>query len=187
MKMTHALICIDFINEMVGVDGKLAQKGYLDFCQRHKTLEHLAQLQAETRNSGGKVIHVHLGFASDYADHPAHSLLIGGARNAGILKIGSQSATIHPNVQPHDEDILLIKRRISAFYDTGLATVLSSLGVTSVTIAGVSTDLAVQSAARDAHDRDFKVTVVANSCAAASDEDHENALSNISKFATVTR
>ena len=95
--MTHALICIDFINEIVG-DGKLAQKGYTVFAAEHDSLKKIAELQADVRASGGRVIHVHLGFCNDYADHPAKSPLLGGARAGGILQVGTPSVAIHPAV-----------------------------------------------------------------------------------------
>jgi nicotinamidase-related amidase len=183
--MSKALICIDFINEIVGENGKLAAKGYFDFVSRHNTLINLARLQAEIRESGGRVIHVHLGFENDYADHPASSPLLGGARNAGILKLNTPSTTLHPRVAVQANDIEIAKKRISAFYGTSLDVVLKSLNISDIWIAGVATDIAVQSAARDAHDRDFSVTVIADACAAASDTDHEIAIKNIAKFAKI--
>ncbi|UTP39783.1 cysteine hydrolase [Phenylobacterium sp. LH3H17] len=181
--MTKALICIDFINEIVGSDGKLAAKGYHAFVERHGTLGKLAALQSAIRAEGGRVIHVHLGFSPDYADHPAASPLFGGARAGGILQLGSRSTEIVPEVAPRDGDIVIAKKRVSAFYATTLELTLRSLGITEVTIAGVATDIAVQSAARDAHDRDFAVSVAQDASAAASDEDHAGALANLSKIA----
>ncbi len=183
--MKKALICIDFIKEIVGAEGKLSGKGYLAFTEQHNTLSNLANAQTEMRNSGGRVIHVHLGFANDYADHPSKSLLLGGARNGGILKLGSVSTEIHPVVAPQSDDLVIVKKRISAFYGTSLELALRSLEVDEVLIAGVATDLAVQSAARDAHDRDFTVSILANSCAAANDQDHNEAIKNLAKFATI--
>jgi nicotinamidase-related amidase len=183
--MTTTLICIDFINEIVDSAGKLASKGYYAFTQKHGTLVNLAKRQAEIRSSGGRVIHVHLGFATDYVDHPSGSPLLGGARAGGILKLGTPSTAIHHAVAPHDQDIVIVKKRISAFYGTSLEIALRSIGPTELIIAGVATDLAVQSAARDAHDRDFVVRIAADCCAAASDQDHATALLNLAKFAKV--
>lgn len=183
--MTTALVCIDFINEIVDASGKLAGKGYSAFVQKHGTLEKLARKQAEVRGGRGRVIHVHLGFAQDYADHPAKSPLLGGARAGGILKLGTPSTAIQSSVAPQSPDIVLVKKRISAFYGTGLDLLLRTIGCDHLIIAGVATDLAVQSAARDAHDRDFPVEIAAECCAAASDEDHEIALKNLGKFARI--
>ncbi len=183
--MTTALVCIDFINEIVDSTGKLASKGYYAFTQKHGTLENLARRQAEVRGAGGQVIHVHLGFAANYTDHPASSLLLGGARAGKILLLGTPSTAIHTSVAPQGGDIIMVKKRISAFYGTSLELTLRSLGTSELIIAGVSTDLAVQSAARDAHDRDFVVKIASDACAAATDQDHDVALQNLAKFTKV--
>lgn len=183
--MLKALICIDFINEIVGESGKLAGKGYYDFVSRHDTLNNLAAEQAAVRGSGGKVIHVHLGFSGDYSDHPGSSPLLGGARAAGILQVNTDSTTFAAEVSPKEGDIVIVKKRISAFFGTNLEQILRNLEVSNVLIAGVATDIAVESAARDAHDRDFQVEVVSSCCAAANDDDHSNALKTMQKFASV--
>lgn len=183
--MSTALLCIDFINEIVNPRGKLAAKGYAAFAESHGTLTKLAARQAAARESSGRVIHVHLGFAPDYSDHPAASPLLGGAKAGGILQLNSWSTEVLDEVGPTGVDLTIVKKRISAFHGTPLELSLRSLGVTTLTIAGVATDIAVQSAARDAHDRDFKVEIAADSCAAASEEDHDQAIANMSKFAKI--
>lgn len=45
----------------------------------------------------------------------------------------------------------------------------------------------VQSAAGDAHDRDYKVFVLANACAAANESDHFQALKIMVKFSYIVR
>lgn len=183
--MAKALVCIDFIHEIIGETGKLARKGYFAFAQKHETLANLSRLQEEFRGAGNKVIHVHLGFAADYSDHPATSPLLGGARANGILRLGTPSVAIVGPVAPKAGDLVISKKRVSAFYGTSLDVALRSLGVTELVIAGVATDLAVQSAARDAHDRDYAVSVASAACAAASDEDHASALATLTKLAKV--
>lgn len=183
--MTEALICIDWIDEIVGADGKLAAKGYRSFIDANGTLDRLAMRQNRARQDGHPVVHVHLGFDHCYGDHPKSSPLLAGARDAGILQIDTPSTTIATEVAPSVGDIVIVKKRISPFYGTSLALTLRSLGISDLVIAGVATDIAVQSAARDAHDRDFRVLVAADCCAAATQSDHEQALANISKFATV--
>jgi len=142
--MNKALVCIDFINEIVGENGKLAARGNYEFVKKHNTLAFLAKFQSEFRESGGQVIHVHLGFEKNYIDHPALSPLLGPIRNAGILKINTFSTTIPEIVAPCECDVEIIKKRISAFYGTDLDIVLKSINVTQLFIAGVATDLAVQ-------------------------------------------
>lgn len=54
------------------------------------------------------------------------------------------------------EDAVVVKHRISPFYATGLEAVLRAQRVERLVIAGVSSTWAVQAAARDAHDRDYR-------------------------------
>ncbi len=49
----------------------------------------------------------------------------------------------------------------------------------------MTTDLAVSSITRDAHDRDIAVTVISDACATISREHHDAALIGIAKLATV--
>jgi nicotinamidase-related amidase len=59
------------------------------------------------------------------------------------------------------------------------------MGVTEVCLAGVATDMVVESTAREAHDHDFSVTVISDCCIAASDEDQARSLKNMEKLATL--
>ncbi|MHB8512659.1 MAG: cysteine hydrolase family protein [Actinomycetota bacterium] len=180
-----SLICIDFINEIVGVGGKLAAKGYRTFVETHGTLQRVAERQQAARDGGEVVIHVGLGFEPNYTDHPSESPILGAAPKAGILQVETMSTAFVEELKPLSGDVVMVKKRLSPFFGTPLEITLRTLGVKTIVLAGVATDLAVQSAARDAHDRDFEVLVAADSCAAASESDHENALANMAKFATL--
>ena len=183
--MKSALVCIDFINEIVSQEGKLAAKGYYDFVHRHDTLSAVAQAQRRFRSEGNLVVHVRLGFSSTYAEHSDCSVLLGKAREFGILQLGKWATDFPATVAPLESDVVLNKHRISAFFGTSLDLILRVGDVEQIYIAGVATDLAVQSAARDAHDRDYGVTVLADCCAAATDADHESSLTVLRKLSSV--
>lgn len=185
MSTTRAVVAIDFIDEIIGRDGRLAAKGYRSFAESNGTLAAAATLLQAARESGDAVVHVRLGFAPGYVDHPAESPLLGAASAIGILLADSDSTRIVTEVEPVPGDIVMTKTRVSPFFGTALELTLRTLGVTTITFAGVATDLAIQSAARDAHDRDFDVVIAADACAAASEDDHRHALATLSKIATV--
>lgn len=63
--------------------------------------------------------------------------------------------------------------------------VLRNNNITDLYICGVATDLAVQAAARDAHDRDFVVHVVEDCCGAANESDHTTSLFPLKKISHV--
>ncbi len=181
-----ALILIDFVNEIVAEEGKLAGKGYAAFVERHETLDRVSDLLKAGRSRGMYIVHVRVGFTSGYPEHPEASPLFGAAKKFGALQFGTWGTEFHTKVVPLKDETVIAKHRVSAFYATPLDLILRSQGIHKVVLVGVATDLAVQSAARDAHDRDYAVTVVADCCAAADDDDHNHALRQLKKIATVT-
>src|SRR2546421_226447 len=76
------------------------------------------------------------------------------------------------------EDLVLAKNRYSALVpgSSTLERVLRSLGMDTVLIAGTKTNVCCESTARDAMMLDFKVVLVADCCAALSDEEHRATL-----------
>ncbi len=184
--METALILIDFINDIVAPDGKLAGKGYADFATRHRTLERVPALLDHARRQGFAVIHVRIGFSPDYKEQPKGSPLFGHADKLGALKLGSWGTEFHPAAAPLPGEAVVVKHRVNAFVGTPLDTLLRTCGVKRVAIAGVSTDVGVQTTARAAHDLDYAVTVVGDCCMAPSDEDHEPTLRMLAKVARVT-
>jgi nicotinamidase-related amidase len=180
-----ALIIIDFINEIIQREGKLAGKGYADYDERHGVLDKANKLLQYGRAAGFLPVFVRVGFSRSYAEHPENSPLFGAARKFGALCLGCPATEFHSKLQPLPEEIVVTKHRVSAFFDTPLELLLRTNKVNRVLIAGVATDLAVQAAARDAHDRDFAVVVISDCCAAANDEDHTASLAVLKKIGTV--
>ena len=131
------------------------------------------------------IVFLRLAFDHSYANQPKLSPVFGKANEFGILKANEWSTEFHASVDFRHSDLVIQKQRVSAFYDTALATLLRNMGVSHVFITGVATDLAVEAAARDAHDRDFSVTVIADACAAATEQDHARSLLFLPKIGSV--
>lgn len=180
-----AVVVIDYINEIIDPKGKLAGKGYAAFNEKHNTLDAVKSLIESARKKQLPVFFVRIGFSPSYTEQPEGSPLFGGAKKYGALQLGSWATEFHPKIAPSQSDVIINKHRVSAFYGTPLDILLKKHQISEVVIAGVATDIAVQSAARDAHDRDYAVTVVSDCCAAASDEDHETSLRVLGKIAKV--
>lgn len=182
--MKRVLLVIDFINEIVATDGKLAPKGYANFIAEHDTFSRLNDAISAFRRAEDPVVFVRLAFQSSYENQPKGSPIFGRAHEFGILADGTWSTEINEAVDYRKGvDLELVKTRVSAFYDTELVKTLHNLGVTDVYIAGVATDLAVEATARSAHDLDFNVKIVTDACAAANAEDHARSLSFLPKVA----
>lgn len=82
-------------------------------------------------------------------------------------------------------DVSVWKVAYSAFFNTQLDWVLRRAGIANVVIAGIVTNGGVASTARDAHMRDYHVSVLADGCAAPTPAMHDAALADLRTVADV--
>lgn len=90
---------------------------------------------------------------------------------------GAPEGQVIPELAPIDNEIVLPKTSSGVFNSTNIDYVLRNLNTRYLIIAGVITDQCVDMAVRDAADRGYLVTVVADACATYSQERHDAALS----------
>lgn len=165
-----ALLVTDMINDLVNTDGDTAYKEEL---RRTRAVENMAHAIAKARAALVPIIYIRIGFSVDYRECPTQSPLFQGAKSAGLFKIGTWGAEVHPLLTPHEGDFDVIKHRVSPFYATSLDAILTTLGVQHIVIGGVSTGGVVLSTAKDSHDRDYQVTILNDCCCAKSEDEHK--------------
>jgi len=182
MKKT-ALVALDFINDIVHPKGKIA--GSAEFIKQHNVIANVNQVIAYARQQQFPCILVKVGFNQQYAECPEQSPLFGRAKQMQALQLNTWGTEFHEDLVTRPEDIVITKHRVNAFYATGLEAVLRANKIEHLLIIGVSTDMAVQTTARDAHDRDYQVTIISKACGAANSENHEATLKLLSRIATV--
>jgi len=83
---------------------------------------------------------------------------------------------IVPQLEPHENEITVIKTTDSALTGTNLRLILHNMGIASVVVAGIFTDQCVSSTVRSLADESFNVVVVDDCCAAATMELHTHEL-----------
>lgn len=87
-------------------------------------------------------------------------------------------------VRPEDHEIL--KPRFSPLANTDLDLQLRARGVDTILLGGISTNLGVESCARDAFDLDYNVVVLSDLCWAADERQHQWSLTQtLPNFARV--
>tara|TARA_Y100000310_G_scaffold138709_2_gene137743 strand:+ start:2582 stop:3160 length:579 start_codon:yes stop_codon:yes gene_type:complete len=185
MKENKAIIVMDYINEIVHPKGKFKGKGYADFIKENNTIENVLNAVEFARKENMKVIYVKVGFSEDYKEQPKDSPLFGKADEFQALKLNTWATEFYEDLDIREEDKIITKHRVSPFYNTDLEKYLEENKVRELYLCGVSTDLVVQSAARDGHDRDYKINVLSDCCAAGSKKDHINSLTTLEKIAKV--
>jgi nicotinamidase-related amidase len=76
-----------------------------------------------------------------------------------------------PELKLAEADVIVVKKKISPFYQTELDQELE--GTTKVVVCGILTNLCVRSFIQEAYDRDMKITVIKDCCAANTAEKQE--------------
>jgi len=104
----------------------------------------------------------------------------GRAHRTGLCQIeGSRGAEIVPELAPLEGEVVVPKRRPSAFFETDLAEQLRSRNVDTLLLAGASMSGCVRATATDAFSRDYLTSVVRECVIDRTDEVHEQNLFDI--------
>jgi biuret amidohydrolase len=120
------------------------------------------------RAHGIRVVHTREGHRPDLADCPPAkrqrgrpALRIGDAGPMGrILVDGQPGNDIVPDLAPRAGETVIVKPGKGAFYATPLDELLRSQQITHLILAGVTTEVCVQTTMREANDRGFECLLV---------------------------
>src|SRR3954447_26413870 len=101
------------------------------------------------------------------------------APGLGILREGSEAVDLDPRLRRRPQDALVVKKGASAFFGTGLASLLTALGADSVVICGATTSGCVRASVVDAVQSGFPVLVARECVGDRADGPHEANLFDI--------
>lgn len=112
------------------------------------------------------VIYVVVGFRAGFPEISPNN------RSFSAIKDTRGKTMINPQplIKPGDDDIVVTKRRVSAFSGSDLEVVLRAQDIRHLILTGIATSGVVLSTVREAADKDYQLTVLADLCA---DFDHE--------------
>jgi nicotinamidase-related amidase len=185
---TTALIVIDMQRDFLDPLGYIGQSG-VDVGVLRAAIPNVQRLLAAARSAGIRIIHTREGHRPDLADlNPAKARRAAGVGAAigsrgplgRLLVRGEPGHGIIDELAPLSSEVVIDKPGFGAFYATDLELVLRAWGITSLTLAGVTTDICVHSTLREAVDRGFECQTVGDACAAADLALHQAMLSCIS-------
>ncbi len=92
---------------------------------------------------------------------------------------GTEDWKFLPEIKIEPKDIILPKKRYSAFFETDLETTLRSRGIQDVILSGVMTNLCCETTARDAFVRDYRIFFLIDGTATGRSELHLATLKNL--------
>jgi ureidoacrylate peracid hydrolase len=189
-----ALIIVDMQNAY------LSKGGYLDLCGfdvsgAPPVIAEVARVIADCRAAGLPIIYLQNGFSPDLREaggptapvwHKSNALQFMRANEAYAGKLithGSWDHEIVPEVAPQPGDIVVPKARYSGFAGTALEQILNARRIRTVLIAGVATNVCVESTLRDAYHREFFPLMVTDATMAAGGEAAQKAAEfNVTAF-----
>lgn len=122
------------------------------------------------RGRGVPVIYVVVGFRPGYPEVSPRNKVFG--RLTQSPAVDSRATEIHPDVAPEPGDVIVTKRRVSAFAGSDLDLVLRVGAIDHLVLTGIATSGVVLSTVRQAADLDFGLTVLADGCLDGDPEVH---------------
>ena len=144
--------------------------GSYPFAQR--VVPAVTALLPRARAAGVLVVFAHIAFRVNRADLPPGNALYKTFFDAGdSFHEGSPGTTLDLPVRP--EDVIVMKRRASAFAGTDLDLVLRAHDVDAIAIAGVATSAMVAATFYEAADRDYRISVLRDGCADSDSTVHD--------------
>jgi nicotinamidase-related amidase len=110
-----------------------------------EVLEQINKLLAKARASNTPIIYIqHDGETG----HP--------------LEVGSAGWEIHPDIKPHEEDLIIRKRASDSFFETTLQQELATRGIKQLVVTGCMTEYCVDTTSRRAVSMGYDVTLVSD-------------------------
>ncbi|SIQ95357.1 Nicotinamidase-related amidase [Rhizobium sp. RU35A] len=170
------LLIVDLQNDFLDPDGAYGRAGQTA-AEIAALPERLAPLADRIRAGGGWIISTQFTLVPLKGGEPLISPHLKTLRPflaKGDFAPGSWGHRLVDRLAP--ADISIEKVAYSAFYMTRLEWVLRKCEIRKLIVCGIVTNGGVASTVRDAHVRDFDVTVLSDGCAAFSADVHETAI-----------
>ncbi len=158
----EALLVMDM---QVGIVERLGERA-------EAILSSAAAAVTAARRHDRPVLFVRVAFRDGAPEVSANNKSFSTLATSHSLGEAHASTQIHPDLEPLDGEVIVTKRRVSAFAGSDLDVVLRSLSIDSLVLAGIATSGVVLSTTRQAADLDFRLTILRDACADADDEVH---------------
>ncbi|GAA1245637.1 gluconolactonase [Microbacterium phyllosphaerae] len=182
---TTAILVVDMQNDNVLPNGAFASTGAAEHAASQDVIGHVRTILEAARAAGAPVFHNRIvsypGVAVGGANAPIFTMI-----GPESLKRGTWGAEIIDGLTAGDE-IVLDRTRMSAFNGTGLDSMLRNLGITTVVVVGVWTNMAVEHTVRDAADHGYRAVIVSDATSSINADWHAAALNYaLQNIATIT-
>jgi nicotinamidase-related amidase len=130
------------------------------------------------RAKNAPVIYVTVTFRPGFPEISPNNKTFHAIRGSALFA-DPGAAAIHPDLKPQGHDLIVVKRRVSAFAGSDLEIILRSQGIQRLVLCGIATSGVVLSTLREAADKDYQLTVLSDCCADMDADVHNLLLTKI--------
>jgi nicotinamidase-related amidase len=130
----------------------------------------VAKAIAHARNNKIPVIYVVVGFRPSMVEISKNNKGFISAKERLAGTDMNEYMKIDPALPPLENEPVIVKRRVSAFAGSDLEVVLRAQGIQHMVLTGIATSGVVLSTLREAADKDYRITVLADCCGDADEE-----------------
>lgn len=149
------------------------QQGILsNYPEAHDLIEIHQKALKYARQNGIQVIYVHLCLRDGLVEISPSNKMFHSMKDAFLKVPMDYFALIDERIHPEADDIIVAKKRVSAFTGSDLEIVLRAKGINHMVLSGVATSGVVLSTLREAADKDYEITVLSDACKDRDDEVH---------------
>lgn len=125
------------------------------------------------------VIFVRVALRPGYVDVSPNNQSFSALKERGGMLETDEATQIWDGVKPKAGEVVVVKRRVSAFAGSGIDVLLRAQGIDTLILTGIATSGVVLSTLRYAADQDFQLTVLSDACLDADPEVHRVLLEKV--------
>jgi nicotinamidase-related amidase len=144
--------------------------------EREKLFTNLPRAIKAARTVNIPIIYVVARFREGYPEISEKNNFFKGVKENNRLREDAPDSKICQEFSPEPGNIVVVKKRFSAFSGSDLEEILRGLEIETLILTGVSTLGVVESTARFAFDRDYRIIVLEDCCSDRVPEAHTVAL-----------
>lgn len=171
-----ALLIIDMQHASLDQQGSLIKLTGAPANWAESIVEPIKQLKKVFRDANRPVIYNVMALKKDYSDAGLLGKVFPPLFQLGHCIDDTWDYEIIDDLKPEEGDIVIKKNRWSGFFNTALDTQLRCMGIETLIVVGVATDVCVSATVRDAFYRDYQCIVPLETTASFSKEDYERGI-----------
>ncbi|MEE8292517.1 MAG: isochorismatase family cysteine hydrolase [Candidatus Tectomicrobia bacterium] len=158
-----ALLMADFHTDSMGENPIVRER---------QTCERAKEVRDAARDAGVFVVYIVVNFRPGFPEISDRNQTFSARKTSGQSPARDPLELIHPTVPPRQDEPVVVKHRVNAFFGTDLDMILRSHGIDTLIVMGHATSGVTLSTVRYAADADYQLIVIEDGCADRDPEVH---------------